>query len=308
MPTTPIIGQAPPHSAASSAQAARHVIDVSEQTFELEVIEASFDRPIVIDFWAAWCGPCKQLSPVLEGLAAEGGGQWRLAKIDVDQAPRLAQYFQAQSIPMVLAIFQGQLLSQFTGALPKREVERWLAEVFKRGGLELKKLVAPEAPKDPDKAIAFYRQRLKERADDNKARLALGKLLMTRGEVAEADKLLGEIPFSAPEHGAAMAALALKELIAEIGQAGGEAAIRERLAQAPDDLDLAYFGALVEGTGGRFAPALGILVDQIALSAARITPEQKTRAKKAAAMLLEAAGRGDPAVEAERKRLTRLLF
>jgi putative thioredoxin len=284
------------------------VLDVTEQTFELEVLEASFERPVVIDFWAAWCGPCKQLSPVLEDLAREAGGQWRLAKIDVDQAPRLAQYFQAQSIPMVLAIFQGQLLSQFTGALPKREVERWLGEVFKRAGLELKKLVEPEAPSDPDQAIAFYRKRLQQRPDDSKSKLALGRLLFAKGDVEGAEKLLKEIPFAAPEHGAAQAALALKELIAEIGAAGGEAAVRARAQAQPDDLEATYLTALADGTSGRFATALAVLVGHIGLPASRITPELKGRARKAAAMLLEAAGRGDPDVEAERKRLTRLLF
>ena len=132
MASTPIIGQLGPATPAKVS----HVIDVTEQTFEHEVLDVSFERPVVIDFWATWCGPCKQLSPVLEQLAEEGGGQWRLAKIDVDTAPRLAQYFQAQSIPMVLAIFQGQILSQFAGALPKRDVERWLvvAQWARRSG------------------------------------------------------------------------------------------------------------------------------------------------------------------------------
>lgn len=296
-------GHLPGHAAPRAA--GRPVIDVTEQTFELDVLEASFDRPVVIDFWAGWCGPCKQLSPVLEALAEEGGGQWLLAKIDVDQAPRLAQYFQAQSIPMVIAIFQGQLLAQFAGALPKRDVERWLADVFKRAGLQLVKLTAPEPPADPIAAIAFWQRHLQQRPEDTKAKLALGRLLFSRGDVAGAEKLLGEIPFGAPEHGAAQAALALKELIAEIGAAGGEAAVRAQKAAQPDDVDAAYLVALADGTSGRFAPALAALVDQVG---ARIAPEQKSRAKKAAAMLLEAAGRGDPAVEAERKRLTRLLF
>ncbi len=301
MPTTPLFAK--PTTATIS-----HVLDVTEQSFEHDVLDASFERPVVIDFWAPWCQPCKQLSPVLEALAEEAGGQWLLAKIDVDTAPRLAQYFKAQSIPMVVAIFQGQLLSQFQGALPKREVERWLGEVFKRAGLDLVKLVEPEAPSDPDQAIAFHRQRLAQRPDDTKSKLALGRLLFSKGDVVGADKLLNEIPFSAPEFNAARAALALKELIAELGVAGGEDVVRAKYAATPDDPDAAYLAAILDGTGGRFAAGLGVLVGQIGLPAARISPEQRGRAKKAAAMLFEAAGRGDPEVEAERKRLTRMLF
>jgi len=301
MPSTPLLGQQPVPNAG-------HVIDVTEASFEHDVLDVSFERPVLIDFWAPWCQPCKQLSPVLEALAEEAGGQWRLAKIDVDKAPRLAQYFKAQSIPMVVAIFQGQLLSQFQGALSKREVERWLAEVFKRAGIELVKLVEPEVPSDPDQAIAFHRQRLAQRPDDTKTKLALGRLMFAKGDVTGADKILNEIPFSSPEFVAARAALNLKELIAEIGLAGGEEAIRTRLAATPDDVDATYLGALIDGTAGRFAAGLGVLVGQVGLAASRITPEQKTRAKKAAAMLFEAAGRNDPEVESERKRLTRLLF
>lgn len=300
MPPTPIIGQ--PSTAAGGAAP---VVDVSEATFQAQVVEESFKRPVVIDLWATWCGPCKQLSPILEALAEEYGGQWLLAKIDVDQAPRIAQYFQAQSIPMVLAISEGQLVSEFMGALPKREVEAWLVEVFKRAKKPLQRLVEEAAPTDPDKAIAFYRDRLKHRAEDTKSKLGLGKLLFAKGDVAGAEKLLSEIPFGAPEYGAAQAALALKELLGEIGAAGGEAAVKDKLAAAPDDADAIYLGALVEGTSGRFAAALGTLVGQVGQ---RIAPEQKARAKKAAAMLLEAAGRGDPEVEAERKRLARMLF
>lgn len=307
MPTTPIIGQPSPSAGAANAS---HVIDVDERSFEKSVLDASFERPVVVDLWATWCGPCKQLSPVLEGLAAEAEGQWLLAKVDVDQSPRLAQYFQAQSIPMVLAIYQGQLLSQFAGAIPKREIERWLDEVFRRAGLELKKAATQEAPADPDQAIAFYRRRLGQRADDNASKLALGRLLFARGDVADAEKILQEIPFGAPEHGAARASLALKELISEIGRAGGEAAVREQLRATPEDVDARYHAAVADGTRGRYGPALEALVGQVGLSSSQngINPEQKSRAKKAAAMLLEAAGRGDPEVEAQRKRLTRLLF
>ncbi|HRE91268.1 MAG TPA: thioredoxin domain-containing protein, partial [Myxococcota bacterium] len=110
------------------------VVDIDEANFEA-LMEATLERPVVVDLWATWCGPCKTLSPILEGLAEDGDGQWLLAKIDVDKAPRIAQAFRAQSIPLVIAIFQGQIVDQFMGVKQKPEVERWLAEVFRRCGL-----------------------------------------------------------------------------------------------------------------------------------------------------------------------------
>jgi putative thioredoxin len=286
------------------ARSGQFTIDVSEQTFERDIIEASLSRPILVDLWAAWCGPCKTLSPILEGLAEEGQGQWLLAKVDVDKNPRLAQAFQAQSIPLVVAIFQGQVVDQFMGAQPKLEVERWLTEVFRRCRLTLKKFVEPEVPTDPTQAEAFWKKRLVERPDDTKAKLGLGRLLFARGEATEAERVLNEIPMTAPEYGGAQSALRLKELIAEIGEAGGEEAIKVRMQSAPGEAETAYLAAILEGSTGRFALAVELLVDLVSSQ-----PEPlKGRARKAASLLFEAAGRGQPEVETQRKRLARLLF
>jgi putative thioredoxin len=278
-------------------------IDVTEQTFERDIIEPSLGCPVVVDLWASWCGPCKTLTPILEGLVEEGAGQWILAKVDVDKNPRLAQAFQAQSIPLVVAIFQGQVVDQFTGAQPKHEVERWLQDLFRRCRLTLKKHVEPEIPLDPARAEAFWRKRHLDRPDDTKAKLSLGRLLFARGETTEAEKLLNDIPATAPEFGPAQSALRLKELIVEVGEAGGEEAIKQRML-LPADAETAYLAAILEGSTGRFALALELLVDLVA----RQPEPLKGRAKKAASLLLEAAGRGQPEVEAQRKRLARLLF
>src|ERR1700759_800829 len=105
------------------------VIDVTEETFNSDVVERSRTTPVIIDLWAEWCGPCKQLSPVLEKLAGEADGQWVLAKVDVDANPRLAQALQVQSIPMVVAVIGGQLVAGFLGALPEAQVKQWISQV-----------------------------------------------------------------------------------------------------------------------------------------------------------------------------------
>ena len=116
------------------------VIDVTEETFTTDVVERSRTTPVIIDLWADWCGPCKQLSPVLEKLAAEADGQWILAKVDVDANPQLSAALQVQSIPMVVAVIGGQLVDGFLGAMPEAQVRQWVdqvLEVAEKMGLQL---------------------------------------------------------------------------------------------------------------------------------------------------------------------------
>src|SRR6201996_1966667 len=111
--------------APAGGPASPFVIDVTEETFNNDVALRSRTTPVIVDLWADWCGPCKQLSPVLEKLANEAAGAWVLAKIDVDANQRLAQAFQAQSIPMVVAVVGGQMVDAFLGAMPEAQVKQW---------------------------------------------------------------------------------------------------------------------------------------------------------------------------------------
>src|SRR3954452_8786021 len=114
--TAPAPSAAVPAGAPGSA-----VVDVTEATFQAEVLDGSFQVPFVLALWAEWCGPCKQLPPVLERLATEGGGSWVLAKVDVDANPVLAQGLRVQGIPAVKAVWQGQLVAEFSGAIPEEQ-------------------------------------------------------------------------------------------------------------------------------------------------------------------------------------------
>lgn len=124
-------GQSPAPGAGTAAAA---VLDVTEETFEAEVLNRSMQQLVVIDLWAEWCGPCKQLSPVLERLAAQSGGRWVLAKVDVDANPRIAQAFRVQSIPMVVAIVQGQPVTAFNGVRSEAEITQWIDDIFAQIG------------------------------------------------------------------------------------------------------------------------------------------------------------------------------
>src|SRR6516165_3829176 len=119
---SPANSQSAPHS--------EYVFDVTEAAFETDVLARSRTVPVVMDLWAEWCGPCKQLSPVLEKLAVEAAGVWVLAKVDVDANPQLSAALQVQSIPMVLAVVGGQLVPGFLGALPEAQVRQWVSQVL----------------------------------------------------------------------------------------------------------------------------------------------------------------------------------
>jgi putative thioredoxin len=126
-PSAPPGGSAQPVGGRPAGAA---VIEVSEATFQADVVERSLDQLVVVDLWAEWCGPCKQLSPLLERLATESNGAWVLAKVDVDANPRIAQLFGVQSIPTVVAIGGGQPVDAFSGALPEPEIRKWLESLL----------------------------------------------------------------------------------------------------------------------------------------------------------------------------------
>jgi putative thioredoxin len=186
------------------------VIDVTEETFQAEVVERSLHVPVIVDLWAEWCGPCKQLSPVLERLANAANGAWILAKVDVDANPRIAQVFGVQSIPTVVAIAGGQPVEAFAGAQPEPQIKQWLASLLdalrdrlpgiraaEAGGDVVEPEPEPEDPRfvaaetafengDLEGAIAAYQKILDEEPANEQAKAALAQVkFMARAEAAD---------------------------------------------------------------------------------------------------------------------------
>ncbi|MFT7581209.1 MAG: putative thioredoxin, partial [Myxococcota bacterium] len=186
-----------------STPANAHVVDVDEGNFE-QVLARSQELPIILDFWAEWCGPCKTLGPILEALAEAYDGAFLLAKIDVDKNPQLASHFQAQSIPAVFAVYRGAMVDRFAGALPKAEVEAFLQRVFEGVGIDAKPVAVDDTtPMDPAAAEGYWRTALANDQADTAAKLALGRLLFSKGEIAEAETLLDSIPGASRDYNAA---------------------------------------------------------------------------------------------------------
>lgn len=267
-----------PQPAPGSAPAA--VVDVTEANFAVEVLERSGSVPVVIDFWAAWCGPCRALSPVLERLAAEAAGAWVLAKIDVDANPRLAQAAAVQGIPAVKAVVDGAVVHEFTGAMPEVQVRAWLTEV-----LSLPDGPAPEATAGPAGELSEADQALM-RGDFNAA-------------IAGYTEVLARNPGDA----FAKVSLARAELLRR-GASYDARQVRRQVAQTPDDLEAVARAADLDLLDGKVGEAFGRLLDLIR----RSSGVERDRARARLLALFEALEPDDPGLAAARRSLANALF
>jgi putative thioredoxin len=277
--------------APAAGEAAAFVFDVTEQTFNTDVALRSRTTPVIIDLWAEWCGPCKQLSPVLEKLANEANGAWVLAKIDVDANPRLAQAFQAQSIPMVVAIIGGQMVDAFLGAMPEAQIRQWLAQVLSVADQLGVSTGAPGQAAEPaaeDEVPAAYRQ----------AREA-----MEEGDLDNAAAILEKALSDVPGDAVAKSWLTQVNLMRRVSEYDPAAASRDA-AQRPDDPEAQIRVADIEIAAGRIEEAFDRLLGVIK----RTSGDARNQARVHLIELFEIFPPGDPAVKAARSRLATLLF
>jgi putative thioredoxin len=178
----------------NAAVASPHIFDVDQQNFEAEVLQASLDTPVLVDFWATWCGPCKSLGPLLEKLANEFNGAFRLGKVDVDKNQELAGMFGIRSIPTVMLVKDGQIADGFAGALPEGQLREFLSRHVQPldGDADVVEEVA--APESPEQTINRLQQELAASPDRSELKLELAIALAQAGHASAAETELNALP------------------------------------------------------------------------------------------------------------------
>ncbi len=273
-----------------------NVIDVTEASFADEVLNRSHQIPVVVDFWAPWCGPCRALSPLLEKLAAEGGGAWLLAKVNVDLTERLSAEYGVRGIPAVKAFREGQVVAEFTGAQPEPRVREFIRKLAPSAAdIALLEAAALLATRKWQAAVEAYRSARELDAASGPAALGLVKALVARGLGCEALDLLDEFPRSD------------EAVTAETFRALAEALCEVEPAESPiddDPLDALYHQSARLFARGQWEACLDGLLD-VLRSNKRF---RDGAARKIMLSIFTLLGEGDPLTQRYRAELASVLF
>jgi putative thioredoxin len=210
------------------------VFDATEANFQTDVLDASFDQPVLVDLWATWCGPCKTLGPLLERVVAEFGGAVRLAKIDCDREQALAASFGVRSIPTVVLIREGQLLDAFTGALPESAIREFLLRHVQPGTAATAE-AEPAREETPEQAIARIQQEIARAPDRPELKLDLALAQLAAGNAAAAQAELDALPANLENDDRARRLRAQLEFARLAADAPPMAELQARLERDPAD-------------------------------------------------------------------------
>ena len=301
-------------AAAPSASGDADIIkDGSVQTFARDVLDASMQVPVLVDFWATWCGPCKQLTPVLEKLVRAAKGKVRLVKIDIDKNPELAQQLRIQSVPTVYAFLGGQPVTGFAGAQPESQVkaliDRLVSSAGSAAGAEPEDdlLAAAEdaaAHGDTRTAGRLFRQLLAEEPGRPEAIGGLVRCLIAERKFTDAREVLNGAPKEASSHAAVTGASAALTLAEEAGELGEPAALQARVERDGDDHDARYRFATVLFLRGQVDTAM----EQLLQIVRRDRAWEDDLARKQLVKFFDALGPKHPATLKGRRMLSSVLF
>jgi len=239
------------------------VVNLTEATFQQVVLEGSQNTLVVLDFWAPWCNPCRQLAPILEKLAEEYAGKFILAKINTDEEPQIAAAFGIQSIPLVVAFKDGQPIDQFQGIMPETEIRQWVDRLLPSPADQLLQAGRQLEETDPKAAESKYREAQLLAPEMEELRIRLAKVLLAQGRLEECRTLIEELEsrgFLEPEAERLKSELEVRESAAE---SGGVEEARLAAENAPDDLSLQIRYADALAVASQHRKALEILLSLV---------------------------------------------
>jgi putative thioredoxin len=289
--------------------AAALVKDTSTATFREDVLSESTRQPVLVDFWAPWCGPCKQLGPLIEKAVKAAGGKVKLVKMDIDAHPEIAGQLGIQSIPAVVAFSNGQPIDGFVGALPESQIRGFIERLVGPLGPAAIDETLAEAEKlaaegDAGAAAALYAEVLAEEPDNAKALGGLARLHVTLGDLDQAEALLAGAPDAKAGDAAIAGARAALELARQAETLGDTAELERRIAANPKDHQARFDLALALAGHNRREEA----VDQLIEIIRRDRKWHDDGARKQLVQFFEAWGPQDDATASGRRRLSSVLF
>lgn len=312
-----LLGLGPKKPAAAATPATGNIFDVGATDFEARVMHGSMDVPVLVDFWAPWCGPCKQLGPVLEAAVTEAGGKIKLAKVNIDENPELAQALRVQSVPTVFAFFKGQPVTAFAGARPASEVKMFIDQLIKLAqkgapGAEqaldvpaaLKHAAALLAQNDVAGAQEIYALILSQDENNAAAYTGLVRTVIAAGALDEAQHLIDTAPEAIGKDAQFAAARTALDLARNSPARGALKKLQDAVAARPDDQE-----ARLELAKGLFAAgARAEAIDTLIESLRRNREWEEGRARKQLIEFFDAMGPADPLTAAGRRQLSSVLF
>lgn len=300
---TPILGEGDP----AGGPGADLIKNTSTQDFMRDVVEASRERPVLVDFWAPWCGPCRQLTPVLENVVRAAKGAIRLVKLNIDEHPEIPGQMGVQSIPAVFAFQDGRPVDGFMGALPESRVQAFVTRLIGESadaGADIEAAEAALEAGDVNTAAQAFGEILQNDAENMQALAGLTKCYIKTGDLDRAEQTLALVPPAKAEGAPVTSARAALELARKAGDAGDVEALRAKVAADPNDAQARFDLALALNAKGDRQGALETLLALVARNRAW----NDDAARKQLVQFFEAWGPTDPATTSGRQKLSSLLF